>query len=228
MIFKSGPQGEGSLKTLACADQGGGLLTRKPDIQSDSKSRKPKFWARSHQTRNVRWRIYIYVYVYIYIYIYIQRPHFALPFSLLQGSTGLRMLEDNFFITTFQSTDNMRDITCMVHFWGPQMSAGIEGYGSHYYILHIHKHCPIRGYSEGLLAVDRRPMRLRPFSPKPKARQGSEKFACCRGLVSIPWTFVTGLPWWCRVSAISMQRRARWNCRRGARPKSRAMLCWRC
>jgi hypothetical protein len=80
-----------------------------------------------------------------------------------------------------------------VLFFPPRPWSKAINVSSTYIYIYIYIYCPIRGYSEGLLAVDKRPMRLRPLSAKPKARQGSEKFASRWGLVSIPSTFVTGL-----------------------------------
>ena len=42
MVFESGPSGGPDPGSSGRADHGGGLLKRKPDIQSDSKNRKAK------------------------------------------------------------------------------------------------------------------------------------------------------------------------------------------
>ena len=58
-------------------------MKRKPDIQSDSKSRKADYQARSHKTRKARWRTYMctvymyahildfYICIYVFMYTYI-------------------------------------------------------------------------------------------------------------------------------------------------------------
>ena len=74
MIFEDGPRGGRTRPwdpASARADQGGGLLKKKTDIQSDSKSRKAKLGARSHHTRKARWWIHIYINIYMHVYMYV-------------------------------------------------------------------------------------------------------------------------------------------------------------
>ena len=65
-----------------------------------------------------------------------------------------------------------------------------------YYIdiyVHVYTYYPIRGYSEGFLPVERRPMRVGQDFSKPTASQGSDKCAFDERPLSIPTICVTRL-----------------------------------
>ena len=78
-----------------------------------------------------------------------------------------------------------------------------------YVYTYIYIYCPFRGYSEGLLAEDKRPMGCGQFLAKPKAKQGSETFASRWGPALIPSAFVTGLQpiWYPRCGIVTCLQR---------------------